>query len=366
MLDAVRSVDGVCDVEWLRGAAAGEASAPDVLFEVPHGATLGRHFDALRRELVGDYDDDLREFFFVNTDVGAPELARAAAVRLVAARPECSALVVRCHIPRTFIDCNRRVDRDAHAAASRPGEPTPGLQPWVRQARDRELLLDRYFAYRDVVEAAFAAVCGGERPGGPGIALCVHTYAPRSIDVAVDDDIVGSLRAAYAPDRVETWPLRAPVDLITHDPQGTDLAHPLVVAAAEREFAAVGFDVIRNGTYSLHPSTLAHDFARRYPGRTLCLELRRDLPAARVRAVRRVDPRPRIGRAGGRPAGRCRRGRPQLTSSPKPSCRSRTSPSTLRCSGRSSGLADRRIAVATSSTLRSTSRCVLSRPSERS
>jgi len=271
MHPSVRSIAGACDVQWVRGDEAAADAAPDLLLEVPHGATRARHFDELRAALAGSYDDGLRDFFFVNTDVGSPELANAIARGVVAAQPTRTALVMRSEIPRTFIDCNRAVDRDAVGAASRAGEMTPGLPPWVQDAGDRELLLGRYFAYREAVTAAFAGVCGGG-----GLALCVHTYAPRSLDVAVDGDIGASLRREYAPDRIGTWPLRPSVDLITHDPDGNELAHAEVARHAEAGFAAAGFDVVRNNTYSLHPSTLAYAFARDYPGRTLCFELRRD------------------------------------------------------------------------------------------
>ncbi len=269
---AVRSLAGVCDVAFVRGRAAADDAAPDLLLEVAHGATTAAHFDSLRAALQGDYDPGLREFFFVNTDVGAPELAVAVAKRVVEIQPRRSALVLRCAVPRTFVDCNREIDRDAVGRATRAGELTPGLPPWVTEPADRDLLLDRYFAYREVADAAFEATCGRG-----GVGLCVHTYAPRSVDVAVDADVVASLRAAYSGDRARTWPLRPAVDLITHDPDGRDLAHPVVASRAEAEFAAAGFDVVRNGTYSLHPSTRAFDYATRHPGRTLCLEVRRDL-----------------------------------------------------------------------------------------
>jgi hypothetical protein len=256
----------------VRGARAAAGDPPDLLFEVPHGATLARHFDELRAELRGDYDATLREFFFVNTDVGAPELALAVARRFVAERPSGSALVVRCLLPRTFVDCNRDIDRGTAPAASKPGELTPGLPPWIVDAGDRELLLDRYFAYRDVVTAACAEVSGRG-----GLTVCTHTYAPRSIEVAVDGDIVQSLRAAYAPDRIGRWALRPEVDLIVRDPDGRLLAAPHLIEHAERELSAAGIEVKQNGTYVLHPSTLAHSLAERYPGRTLCLEVRRDL-----------------------------------------------------------------------------------------
>jgi hypothetical protein len=272
MPDSVRSIDKVCEVELVRGAHADPAAPPDLLLEVPHGATRARHFDELRAELRGDYDDGLRDFFFVNTDVGAPELAAAIAHQHVAATPTACAVVVRCELPRTFVDTNRRIERDTVAAGSKPGEMTPGLPPWIEHPADRELLLDRYFAYREVVEAAFERVCGAG-----GDALCVHTYAPRSLAVTVDGDIGRTLRDAYAPGKVETWPLRPEVDLITHDDDGRELAHALLARATEQRFVEAGFQAVRNDTYKLHPSTLAFDFARRFPGRTLCFELRRDL-----------------------------------------------------------------------------------------
>lgn len=272
MADALRSMPDVCEVEYLRGDKAPPGTAPTVLFEVAHGATAARHFDALRAQLHGAYAADLREFFFVNTDVGAPELAFAAARRFVANKPRDVAVVVRCLLPRTFIDCNRSIEPGAAPKGSAAGELTPGLPPWVADARDRELLLARYLAYRSVVTAAFGAVCGA---GGFGV--CVHTYAPRSIEVAVDEHVVASLRAAYAADCIGRWQLRPCVDLITHDPDGRLMAARALAEFAEAEFGAAGFEVVRNGTYSLHPSTLAYEFAQRFVGHTLCLEVRRDL-----------------------------------------------------------------------------------------
>jgi len=272
MSQVLHSIAGVGHVELVRGAEADPLAPPDLLLEVPHGATRAKHFDQLRAELQGDYDAGLRDFFFVNTDVGAPELAFAVARGVVAKSPGRTVAIVRCLLPRTFVDCNRTIERDTVAKASQPGEMTPGLPPWVVHAADRELLLDRYFAYRELVTAGFATVCAGG-----GKALCVHTYAPRSIDVAVDVDIAAALHAAYAPDRIGSWPLRAEVDLITHDPEGRLLADDELARRAEHEFTAHGIQVVRNDTYSLHPSTLAFAFAQLYPQQTLCFEVRRDL-----------------------------------------------------------------------------------------
>ncbi len=272
MADTIRSQAGICAVEYLRGAAANPLAPPDLLLEVSHGATRASHFTELRAALRGQYAADLQDFFFVNTDVGAPELAREVAARVIALQPRRTALVVRCLLPRTFVDCNRRIDSTTLPAATAAGAMTPGLPPWIQDEYDRSLLLARYGVYRDTVAAAFAEVCGS---GGFG--LCVHTYAPRSIEVPVDRDIVAHLHAAYAADRIGSWPLRPAVDLITHDPDGCEHADPKLVQRARTEFTAAGLDVQQNGAYSLHPSTLAHFFAVAYPGRTLCLEVRRDL-----------------------------------------------------------------------------------------
>src|SRR5689334_21445783 len=96
-----RSIPGICELALL---GAGE---PELLLEVPHGATRAEHYDALRGALAGDYPEDLRDFFFVNTDVGAPELALRTALAFVAARPGSTVAVLRSLIPRTFVDCNR-------------------------------------------------------------------------------------------------------------------------------------------------------------------------------------------------------------------------------------------------------------------
>jgi hypothetical protein len=295
----MRSIPDVCEVELLRGARAG--AVPDLMLEVPHGATLAAHYDRVRSELRGSFPADLREFFFVNTDVGAPEVARRTAELFVAADPRRSALVVRCLVPRTFVDCNRVIDVDAAPRASAAGEFTPGVHTWVSDPHDLALLLARYRAYRALVEDAAQRVCGGG-----GQMLMVHSYAPRSIDVAVDEHIVERLREAYQPERYSTWPLRAPVDLIVDTPDGERLASAELLARVQQSFRAAGYEVVLNGAYALHPMTLAAMIAARHPGHTLCLELRRDLlvtsftPFAEMHA----DPEKieRVARALARPA----------------------------------------------------------------
>jgi len=269
----VPSLPGIVDIELLRGAEASAAAALDLVIEVPHGATTTADFTALAAQLTSPLPADLIAFFHANTDAGAPELARATARRLVADRPALSVAVVRCRIPRTFIDCNRRID--AAPAEFRAGKVTPGVMPWITTAEDRALLRGAHERYVAAVGSAAAAL-------GPGGAmLLLHSYAPRSVDVEVDLDIVASLRRAYQPDREPSWPLRPELDVIGRALDGTSHAPAAVVDALRAELAGLGIAVADSATYPLHPSTLAWDHVTAHPGRALCLEVRRDLLAER-------------------------------------------------------------------------------------
>ena len=265
---ALDSIPGICDVTVLRGADANADAVPDIVLEMPHGATRESHYDALEARLRGPFPVSLKDFFFVNTDVGSGELGLRLAERLVASTPSITVVAIRCLIPRTFIDCNRVISESTATADG----VTPGLAEYVRDPQDRELLLAAHAAYTALVGRAFQDVCGR---GGSGLML--HTYAPRSVDVQVDENIVRSLHWAYEPERVETWPLRPKVDLITRDGDGTLLANPALVQAAHDAFGAAGLPAVENEAYHLHPATTAAQIAGRHPGRTLCLEVRRDL-----------------------------------------------------------------------------------------
>jgi hypothetical protein len=243
------------------------------VIEVPHGATSGADFAALAAQLTSPLPDDLIAFFHVNTDAGAPELALATAHRLVADEPARSVAVVRCRIPRTFIDCNRRID--AAPDEFRAGKVTPGTMPWIATAEDRAVLRAAYDRYVATVRAAIAAL------GSTGALLLLHSYAPRSVDVEVDLQIAASLRRAYQPDREPSWPLRPEVDVIGRALDGTDHAPPAVARALRDELASLGIAVADSATYPLHPSTLAWEHVMARPGRALCVEVRRDLLATR-------------------------------------------------------------------------------------
>ncbi len=251
----------------------GRAHGPaDLLIDLPHGATERAHYDAVRARLAGPLPEGLEAFFFVNTDIGVTEVAEDLARRLVAARPELSVVILRSLVPRTFVDCNRNLD------GAQPDGMTSGLHEYIRHPADRERLLGLHRDYRAASERLHEEACAGG-----GIALALHSYAPRSIDVPIDDDIVTSLRRAYRPAVYRTWPERPDVDLITETPEGEDLSPRALAADLARRYAELGFGVGRNATYRLHPATMGYRHALRYPNRVLCLELRRDRIAAPFR-----------------------------------------------------------------------------------
>jgi hypothetical protein len=268
---APRSIPGIVEVELLHGAEAPPGAAPDLVVEVPHGATTTQDFASLAAQLESPLPAALIDFFYVNTDAGAPELALGVARMFVSAEPSRTALVLRCRIPRTFIDCNRRID--ASPSDFREGKVTPGIPPWITAPADRVMLRERYDAYVEAVRGAIEHLAPG------GAMLLLHTYAPRSVDVEVDLDIVEKIHHAWRPDVAPTWPLRPEVDIIGRGLDGTAHVPEAVAAALRGRLAALGITAADSATYPLHPSTLAWDHVTRLPGRALCVEVRRDLLA---------------------------------------------------------------------------------------
>ncbi|HWU88442.1 MAG TPA: N-formylglutamate amidohydrolase, partial [Kofleriaceae bacterium] len=252
-MTSLASILGIVDVQLLHGERAPRDAAPDLIVEVPHGATRTEDYAAVEALLESPLPPSLVDFFHVNTDAGAPELAEAVARRFVAAAPARTAAVLRCRIPRTFIDCNRRID--AAPEDFREGKVTPGLMPWITAPADRALLRGRYDAYVTAVREAAALLAAD------GAMLLLHTYAPRSVDVEVGPGIVEQLRRAWAPDRAPTWPLRPEVDVIGRGVDGTSHAPEAVVAALRDGLAALGIAAADSATYPLHPSTLAWEHA---------------------------------------------------------------------------------------------------------
>lgn len=273
-----KSIDGVVHVEWRHGdrADAGAANGPILLVEVPHGADRIAHYDELRGRLQGDLPDRLEDFFCINTDVGAWQLGVAVAERVVEAVPSAAALLVRSLIPRTFIDCNRPASREASPASgsgAASSKITAGIPPYVRDEHDIALLTERHARYVEAARAAYALCMGAG-----GLAMTPHTYGPHTLDIpTVDERIVTELHRATQPEALAKARLRAEIDLLTRDGDGHCLAPDGLEAALLAAFEAQGYGAEANATYHLHPATLAHHWSATYPGRVLCLEVRRDL-----------------------------------------------------------------------------------------
>lgn len=277
------SIPGLVEIEIVRGAEATDAP-PRLLIDIPHGATTTEDFTSHAAMLESPLPKDLIDFYYVNTDTGAPELARTIAAEVVALDPKLAVLIMRCRVPRTFIDCNRNLASSAEEFKA--GGVAPGLMPWITSERDKALLVDRHRTYYDAVCTAADAM------PADGAMLLMHTYAPRTVGVQVDLDIVNSLHAAYAPDVEPTWPLRPEMDIIGRGPDGAQLAPVAVCEALRAELAAIDMRLGDSTTYPLHPSTLGYHHAIRKPGRSLCLEVRRDLVAERFVpfAEAQIDP----------------------------------------------------------------------------
>ena len=282
----MRSIPDVCEVQCV-GPRANEPGTPaTILIEVPHGATRARHFEAILERLASRLPEDLREFFFVNTDVGAFECAERVAHLIVEPEaderlqallgeaadrirklPSRSVLIVRSLIPRTFIDCNRVLVPEPDGT-----EMTAALPAYIRSRTDVLELTGLHDAYQAVAANGYRRVCGA---GGTAIQL--HTYAPREVQVdQIDDDIVAVLRRAYDPENYARWNERPDVDIISRDRDGRLLASQRLVSAIRDCFARSGIESAENVTYRLHPSATGHRHSSTYPGRVVCVEIRRD------------------------------------------------------------------------------------------
>ncbi|HGG58038.1 MAG TPA: hypothetical protein ENK31_09615, partial [Nannocystis exedens] len=215
----LRSIPGICDLTWLqpRGDLGHrDEQAPRLLIEIPHGATERSDYETYAAELRSVLPADLEEFFFVNTDIGAPECALKIAEELVSTASSLGVLIIRSRIPRTFIDCNRVI-------AGTPGITIDGLTPalasYVEEPADRQLLESRHRRYHDLVASAYELICGNG-----GLALQLHSYAPRSVEIEeIDRDIVRKLRWAYTPEIYKRWRRRPDIDVICESTDGSAL-----------------------------------------------------------------------------------------------------------------------------------------------
>lgn len=271
----LRPIPGIVDVTWYPPRGASEASpASTLLIELPHGATRRSDYEALEAQLVSELPRDLIEFFFVNTDIGTPEGAEhiARALSSGSAGQGFGVLVLRCCLPRTFIDTNRVV---AGSSSSVVDGLTPGMPSYITAEADHALLLGLHRRYHELVARAYAAI-----PGRGGLALQLHSYSPRSVGITeIDRDIVAALHRAYEPAVYETWPKRPSVDLITTDPEGRVLADPELVVRLREEYARIGIEAMQDATYRLMPVAMGYQYADQYAGRVTCIELDRGLLA---------------------------------------------------------------------------------------
>jgi hypothetical protein len=269
-METFAGIAGIADVERIDGAEADRTAPPALLVEIPHGADRRAHFDALRAQLVGDLPADLHVFFHVNTDTGAYEYGRRVAERVIAADPSRSALIVRCLIPRTFVDTNRV--EDAKDELGKTGL-TAGVAPYVRHPDDIALLLSLHRCYVALAERAYEHVCGSG-----GFALSPHTYGPRTMGIAkIDDEIVHELRRAHEPEAWASWPVRPEVDMITKTADGVRHAPERIVETLITTYRAMSVGASENVTYFIHPATQGARWALKFPEQFLTLEVRRDL-----------------------------------------------------------------------------------------
>lgn len=263
------SIDGVLELEHF---AAASPSNKWLFIEVPHGATRKSDYDRVFSRLKSKLPEQLEHYFFVNTDIGAPEGAQWLGKTLSA--KGINVVVARCLMPRTFIDPNRVV------GAQKAGTMTDGLNPatatYITHADDFAYLHDVHAQYSEAVGRAYQDVCRGK----DGLALQLHSYAPKSVGIEkVDDSIVRALHAAYEPDVYAKWPDRPPIDLIASTKDGSFKAAPQLVAKTLAAYKAAGIAAEENGTYHLHPVTMGMQWAQQYPSQILCVELNRGLVA---------------------------------------------------------------------------------------
>ena len=261
------SVDGICEVTV--HAASGNRW---LLIEVPHGATRKGDYDAVVGRLQSALPAQLEHFFFVNTDIGAPEGAQWLGKALSA--QGINVVVARCLIPRTFIDTNRLI------VPTEPGVVKDGLTPavpgYIDAPEDAAWLTEQHGRYHQVVHALYQEVCRG----ADGLALQLHSFSPRSVAIEkTDGSIVEALHAAYVPEVYAKWPERPAVDLISATADGSFKASPKLAAALLAAYAEDGIAAEENATYHLHPVTMGFEYARAYPDQVLCVELNRGLVA---------------------------------------------------------------------------------------
>jgi hypothetical protein len=257
------SVAGVIDVTVFAGK-----SPHWLLIDVPHGATRKSDYDAVVGKLKSPLPAQLEHFFFVNTDIGAPEGAEWLGRTLSA--QGINVVVARCLMPRTFIDPNRVIAQTEQGVVK--DGLTAAVPGYITEPADFEWLSSQHARYHEVVDALYREVCRGRN----GLALQLHSYSPRSVGIEkVDANIVNALHAAYVPEVYATWPERPVIDVISALKDGSFRTAPKLVDAMMRAWADDGIPAKENATYHLAPAAMGYVYAAAYPYQVVCVELNR-------------------------------------------------------------------------------------------
>jgi hypothetical protein len=237
--------------------------------DVPHGATRKADYDAVFAHLKGALPDQLEHFFFVNTDIGAPEGAQYLGRTL--SKQGINVIFARCLIPRTFIDPNRVVALSAPGGVVKDGL-TAAVPAYIKNADDLAWLGEQHARYHAEVVKTYRFICGEKK----GLAVQLHSYSPRSVGIeVVDENIVEALHAAYVPEVYASWPERPVVDLISATKDGSFRTAPKLVDAVLAEYARDGIPAKENATYHLAPAAMGMVYAQQYPQQVFCVELNR-------------------------------------------------------------------------------------------
>jgi len=239
---------------------------PQLLIELPHGAVNTEEYQFFAQQ-IPSLPENLIDFFYVNTDVGTPELAHCIAQNL---KEHMRISIIRSRIPRTLVDCNRVLSLSPEEY--RAGKVTPGIPCYVPQ-QDHEWLHQIHQRYTKKVDELYASIC---QQGGS--ALILHSYSPKSVGISsVDQDIVEKLHWAYEADLYKTWPTRPKIDIIAKTKEGEWLCDMKRAEKLQQAYIQNDITVGLSQTYPMHPSTMAFRHAKKYPSQIICLEIRRDL-----------------------------------------------------------------------------------------
>lgn len=248
-------------------------TGPWLLIEVPHGATRATDYERTASKLQAVLPKNLIEFFYANTDTGAPEGAEFLGEWLSA--KGWGVAYVRCTIPRTFIDVNRVLSSEALSVEGRGvvrGGLTAAIPAYIDNATDAAVLIDLHRRYHSIAAAAYALVGGHPHC----FHLQLHSFAPKSVGIEiVGRDIVERLRAAYQPAVYATWPDRPMVEVIAESEDGSFRVAPALTLRLKAAYARAGLELADSVTYRLTPAAMGYEYARAYPETTMCIEMNR-------------------------------------------------------------------------------------------